>query len=178
MAHMQGAPGPQRPLRVNPCPIVITNANILDVVHGSLSANRMEVRIEAGMIACVGHAVVRRDGDMIVDACGATLMPGLIDMHVHVTAWSANFRDLTLPGAAYTTARAKHVLEGMLMRGFTSVRDAGGADFGLARAVEEGWLRGPRLFYCGHAISQTGGHGDLRQPGMTWWDVPLWSGMA
>jgi len=52
-----------------------------------------------------------------------------------------------------------------LRRGFTSVRDVGGADHGLWRAIEEGYVEGPRLFYCGRAFSQTGGHGDVRVPG-------------
>lgn len=56
-------------------------------------------------------------------------------------------------------------MEGMLLRGFTSVRDVGGADFGLARAVEEGLIAGPRLFFGGKALSTTGGHGDMRGPG-------------
>lgn len=63
------------------------------------------------------------------------------------------------------TARAAHVLEKMLQRGFTTVRDAGGADFGLAAAVEEGLIKGPRLLISGHALSQTGGHGDFRSAG-------------
>lgn len=93
------------------------------------------------------------------------MMPGLIDMHVHVTAWSANFANMARDATSYTTMRASHIMRGMLLRGFTSVRDAGGADFGLARAVEEGLIVGPRLFFCGHALSQTGGHGDMRSPG-------------
>jgi imidazolonepropionase-like amidohydrolase len=57
------------------------------------------------------------------------------------------------------------ILKNMLMRGFTTVRDAGGADFGLARAIDEGYATGPRLLFCGKALSQTGGHGDMRSPG-------------
>jgi imidazolonepropionase-like amidohydrolase len=57
---------------------------------------------------------------------------------------------------------ARQVLEGMLRRGFTTVRDAGGADWGLAEAVERGLIRGPRLFFSGRVLSQTGGHGDFR----------------
>jgi imidazolonepropionase-like amidohydrolase len=53
----------------------------------------------------------------------------------------------------------------MLMRGFTTVRDAGGADWGLAKAIEDGYVVGPRLLFCGHALSQTGGHGDMRGAG-------------
>jgi len=62
-------------------------------------------------------------------------------------------------------ARSSELLAAMLLRGFTTVRDCGGADFGLAQAVEEGYLVGPRLLFSGHAISQTGGHGDMRGPG-------------
>ena len=51
------------------------------------------------------------------------------------------------------------------MRGFTTVRDGGGADWGLAKAVDEGLIAGPRIFFCGHALSQTGGHGDMRSSG-------------
>ncbi|MCB1806000.1 MAG: amidohydrolase family protein, partial [Candidatus Competibacteraceae bacterium] len=59
---------------------------------------------------------------------------------------------------------ARQFLENTLRRGFTTVRDAGGADFGLAQAIAEGLIQGPRLFYSGKALSQTGGHGDSRLP--------------
>ena len=94
-----------------------------------------------------------------------TLMPGLIDAHVHVTAATANFAQLETWSPAYVAARAGDIMRSMLMRGFTTVRDTGGADFGLADAVEEGYLVGPRLFFGGKAISQSGGHGDMRGRG-------------
>lgn len=92
-------------------------------------------------------------------------MPGLIDCHVHVTAYTANFALLERTSPAYVTARAMHTLRHMLDRGFTTVRDAGGPDHGLVRAIEEGHIVGPRLLFCGKALSQTGGHGDMRGPG-------------
>jgi imidazolonepropionase-like amidohydrolase len=64
----------------------------------------------------------------------------------------------------YTAHRARRMFEASLLRGFTSVRDTGGGDYGLHMAIERGLLNGPRLFYCGRAISQTGGHGDMRHP--------------
>lgn len=64
------------------------------------------------------------------------------------------------------TAQAKHVLEGMLMRGFTTVRDAAGADYGIQLAIERGYLRGPRLFIAGAPLTQTGGHADIRPRGV------------
>nr|WP_199899724.1 amidohydrolase family protein [Sneathiella glossodoripedis] len=64
------------------------------------------------------------------------------------------------------------------MRGFTTVRDCGGADYGLAKSVEEGYLIGPRLLFCGHAISQTGGHGDMRGPGENWEECTCCAGLG
>ncbi|MGV6876402.1 metal-dependent hydrolase family protein [Pseudochelatococcus sp. B33] len=78
-----------------------------------------------------------------------------------------SFAELERLPPSYVAARSAPVLEGMLQRGFTTVRDGGGADFGFARAIEEGFIRGPRLLYCGKALSQTGGHGDMRQVGQT-----------
>ena len=85
--------------------------------------------------------------------------------HVHVTAATASFPDLLRWSPSYLAVRATEILRGMLLRGFTTVRDCGGADYGFAQAVEEGVLLGPRILFCGHAISQTGGHGDMRGPG-------------
>jgi imidazolonepropionase-like amidohydrolase len=89
-------------------------------------------------------------------------MPGLIDAHVHVIAVDQMLARLSERPVSLVTLQAARVLEGMLRRGFTTVRDAGGADAGLAEAVEEGLVRGPRIFPSGQALSQTGGHGDLR----------------
>lgn len=97
-------------------------------------------------------------------------MPGLIDAHVH-----AFLTDLDLGALAGTpltlhSLQAKDVLEGMLKRGYTTVRDAAGADWGLAAAVDRGLINGPRLYFSGRAISQTGGHGDFRP---SWEDPPI-----
>jgi imidazolonepropionase-like amidohydrolase len=92
-------------------------------------------------------------------------MPGLIDCHAHVTAIDHDLFRIGFLPPSYITAHSKHILEGMLLRGFTTVRDAAGADFGLRDAVEQGLLLGPRLFISGFPITQTGGHGDPRKPG-------------
>ena len=94
-------------------------------------------------------------------------MPGLIDAHVHVTAATADLSAISTWPVSYVTAHAATILRDMLHRGFTTVRDASGADFGLARAQREGLLAGPRIAFCGKALSQTGGHGDGRGPGQT-----------
>lgn len=143
--------------------LLVTNANLIDVATGEIHADTCVV-VEAGRIREVGPGLTATS-EQTIDARGGFLLPGLSDAHVHVTAATASFPELTRWSPYYAGARAAGILEAMLMRGFTTVRDAGGADFGLAKAVDEGHLRGPRLLFCGQAISQTGGHGDMRTPG-------------
>lgn len=119
------------------------------------------VLVRDGLIAAVGENIEIPDDAVRVDCGGRVLTPGLIDAHVHVVA---NSVDLT-PGRqwpSFVFAQAGHIMKGMLDRGFTTVRDGGGADAGLVQAVEGGWMTGPRLVISGLALSQTGGHGDMR----------------
>ena len=146
-----------------PAGVLLRNAQVLDVVAGGYLPDR-HVLIRDGRIAEVAAVAPSWDGAS-VDLKGRVLMPGLCDGHVHVTAISADFATLARTPPSYLSARARPVLHDMLMRGFTTVRDAGGADYGLARAVDEGLMPGPRLLFCGHALSQTGGHGDVRGTG-------------
>lgn len=112
---------------------------------------------------CVPWEIKKPEGPLdVIDCEGMSVMPGMIDSHVHVTASSADLRKPAFMTPSLLYARSVPILEGMLMRGFTTVRDCGGADHGLAAATEEGTLRGPRIIYCGKALSQTGGHGDFR----------------
>jgi len=100
----------------------------------------------------------------VVSLRGMTLLPGLIDAHVHAAAVEADIQDqdrrLFDSELAVLTARS---LTEMLDRGFTSVRDAGGADAGFRRLIEAGTIPGPRLFVSGRPLTQTGGHGDKRR---------------
>lgn len=99
----------------------------------------------------------------IVDCGGRVLMPGLIDAHVHVYLAGLNLSKLAQTPMTYLAQYAATFLHACLDRGFTTVRDVGGADVGIAQAIRDGWLqRVPRLFYGGRVISQTGGHGDFR----------------
>lgn len=143
--------------------LLLTNAQVLDVRGGGLLPNQ-HVLIESGKIAAVSEAVPPTHANTI-DVGGRVVMPGLCDAHVHVTAATANLSAIRHWSPAYVTAQAAVILEDMLMRGFTSVRDGGGADWGLAKAVDEDLISGPRIFFCGHALSQTGGHGDMRSSG-------------
>jgi imidazolonepropionase-like amidohydrolase len=146
--------------------IVLSNAAVLDSDRGELS-DAQTVVVEDDCIVDVGPDAAATGADRSIDARGRVVMPGLIDCHVHVTAASANLGEQGQWSPFYLAARASVIMRGMLERGFTTVRDAAGGDFGLARAVDEGVIEGPRLIFGGRALSQTGGHGDDRGRGRT-----------
>ncbi len=141
--------------------VVFANCAVLDGTRKERREDR-HVLVEGGLIQEVADRPIRSGTAEIVDLKGGTLMPGLIDAHVHVIAVDQVLARLAERPASLVTLQAARVLEGMLQRGFTTIRDAGGADGGLAEAVEDGLVRGPRIFPSGQALSQTGGHGDLR----------------
>jgi imidazolonepropionase-like amidohydrolase len=140
--------------------ILIENAAVLDAERGELRAGQ-HVRIDGERIVEVSDRPVAAGDVRRIDAGGRTLMPGLIDAHVHAVITTMDLSALERRPVTLVAQEARLVLERMLRRGFTSVRDAGGADWGLAQAVERGLIRGPRLFYSGRVLSQTGGHGDF-----------------
>lgn len=122
-----------------------------------------------GMSVLVEGEVIREVSDRPISATatrvdlrGRTLMPGLIDAHVHVVASLANIAANAMLPDAVVAFRAGRLMHEMLMRGFTTVRDLGGATLGLRMAWEEGLITGSRLSLCGKALSQTGGHCDFR----------------
>ena len=123
------------------------------------------VLVQGERIVEVGGGDLRASDARVIDAHGRTLLPGLIDCHVHVTAATADLSAMVDWSPYYVAARTAEILRGMLERGFTTVRDAAGADFGIARAIDEGYLVGPRIRFGGKALSQTGGHGDSRPAG-------------
>jgi imidazolonepropionase-like amidohydrolase len=99
-----------------------------------------------------------------LDLRGRTLMPGLTDAHVHVCAVEANTAEQhRMHPPSLIAAKTLRRIEQALMQGFTTVRDAGGADYGFREAVASGLYPGPRLLVSGRVISQTGGHGDKRR---------------
>ncbi|MYU15743.1 amidohydrolase family protein [Streptomyces sp. SID8361] len=144
--------------------LVIRDATVLDPADGSRTPERVIV-VEDGVVREVGTALPRLDDAVVLRARGRTVMPGLIDCHVHALGVETDLGHSTQGSPLYLAARASRLLRDMLMRGFTTVRDVGGADHGLARAVAEGYFPGPRIVYGGKALSQTGGHGDFRAPG-------------
>jgi imidazolonepropionase-like amidohydrolase len=139
---------------------LFTNARIVDGTAPEAGAP-VSVLVEGGTIREVGKSVTSAKAKT-VDLKGKTLMPGLIDAHVHVVAGVADLgRNALLPDSL-VTARSFVIMREMLLRGFTTVRDVGGADFGLKQATEEGHFPTPRLVISGKALSQTGGHADFR----------------
>src|SRR6201984_2156454 len=120
------------------------------------------VLVENGRIREVSDRPIKSASAETIGLAGRTLMPGLIDAHVHVLAVDAALARLSDRPVTLLSLQAAKVLEGMLQRGFTTIRDAAGADGGLAEAVEVGLVRGPRIFPSGMALSQTGGDGGTR----------------
>lgn len=145
-------------------PLALTHVRLLDVRSGRLSQHSSIIVCRAGRVESIDAQVPPPDA-VVLDCGGRVCMPGLCDAHVHVTACTADLSALYGLPESLVSARAADVLEGMLARGFTTVRDCGGADWGLAHALDEGSLLGPRLLFTGHALSQTGGHGDFRARG-------------
>ena len=140
--------------------IVFANARVLDG-RSPDGEERRFVAIEDGRIREVSDTPIQTAGRTI-DLAGRTLMPGLVDCHVHVIAVLANLgANARLPDAT-VALNAARIMRGMLHRGFTTVRDVGGATHALVEAVDEGLIEGPRLVISGKALSQTGGHSDFR----------------
>ncbi len=146
--------------------IVLQNAAIFDST-GREPYGPGTVVVEGDRITAVGpvNQVAAPRGARVIDAAGHTVMPGLIDAHTHVGAvdnsFGANFED-NHPGAIYAYSVAR-ILRETLMAGFTTIRDAGGCDYSFKLAVQSGIIPGPRIFTSQAYISQTGGHGDMRE---------------
>ena len=148
---------------------ILRNARVFDSITGVVQPSGTIVVLDGRIVsASIGDSVGLADTDLTdsIDLKGRIVLPGLIDCHVHVMAVHHDVWQLSMQPPTLITAQAKHVLEGMLMRGFTTVRDAAGADYGVQLAVERGYLRGPRLFIAGAPLSQTGGHADIRPRGV------------
>jgi imidazolonepropionase-like amidohydrolase len=145
--------------------VAVRNANVFDSAAGVMRPGSTIV-IEGERIAAVTQEPIAVDDAHVIDAAGRAVLPGLIDAHVHVVAASHDLVGLTLQAPSLVTAESSRIMKGMLERGFTTVRDAAGADAGLQEAVARGLFEGPRLFIAGQPITQTGGHADMRPKGV------------
>jgi imidazolonepropionase-like amidohydrolase len=150
--------------------ILFTGGKVLDTEAG-ITKEGLDVLVEDARITAVGSSLPAPEGARRIDLAGRTLMPGLIDCHVHVVAETLNLWANIIAPTSLSALRSARVMEEALQKGFTTLRDLGGADVGLVRGVEEGLIEGPRLVICGKGLTTTGGHADLRQrtdnrPGM------------
>jgi imidazolonepropionase-like amidohydrolase len=153
-----------------PAQTLIKNVEVWDGASDGLE--KADVLIEGNLIKAIGSGAKAGAGATVIDGGGRTLMPGLMDAHVHLAL-------VRRPGEIrndydwmYVGALAGVQAKEMLLRGFTTVRDIGGPTVGLHRAIEEGQIVGPRVFSSGPYITQTSGHGDFRNynephPGIT-----------
>jgi len=145
---------------------VVRNATLFDSAAGVLRPGTTLV-IEGQRFATVTQEPISVDDvAQDIDAQGRVVLPGLIDAHVHVSATSHDLPGLALQPPSLTGAESGRLMAAMLRRGFTTVRDAAGADWGLQAAVERGLYEGPRLFISVQPITQTGGHADMRPRGV------------
>ena len=145
---------------------ILTNAFLIDCT-GKEPVEGAAVVVEDGLIKDVlpsGKVGPLKGSATTLDLKGRTLMPGLTDAHVHLCAVEGNITDQHryLP-PSLLAAKVLRRAEECLMQGFTTVRDAGGADYGFREAINLGLYPGPRLLVSGNYISQTGGHGDKRR---------------
>lgn len=145
--------------------IILTDCAVFDGVSEKI-IEASNVVVEGNRILSVGGREMIPASAKQIDCGGRILMPGLIDAHIHAYSPSLNYYANDQMPASLLASHAGFTLAGMLQRGFTSVRDAGGGDVGLAQSIDQGLISGPRFFYSGKALSQTGGHGDMR-PGNT-----------
>jgi imidazolonepropionase-like amidohydrolase len=158
--------------------ILLQNATLIDAAwpeprHGSLL-------VEDGLIRDIDsspQASALKPDRQIIDLRGRAVIPGLIDSHVHVMASMMDLAANAQLPAPLAILRAVPILKGMLGRGFTTVRDTGGAHPALAEAIAQGLTPGPRLFTCGKALSKTGGHSDAR-PRYDTGDANRWTANA
>ena len=141
--------------------IVFSGCRIFDGAK-MLPGENLSVLVETGRIKEISDRPIEASGARLIAAGGRTLMPGLIDAHYHALLADLNPANLDIMPPSLLHQHGAVNLKAALDRGYTSVRDAGGADIGLVRAVEEGLIKGPRIFHAGKALSQTGGHGDMR----------------
>jgi imidazolonepropionase-like amidohydrolase len=140
---------------------LFTNANLLD---GCAELQKsFDVLVQGNRILSVSQMPLDHADANVIDIRGRTLMLGLIDAHAHITGLSLSPKNISYPASEIAIAAANY-LRCSLMDGFTSIREAGGADHSVARLLAEGKIIGPRLFYSGRALTQTGGGADFRTP--------------
>ncbi|WP_342067356.1 metal-dependent hydrolase family protein [Achromobacter kerstersii] len=164
-AHSHEMPTPPPDPAAAPAPrdaaILIENVRIFNGESPELSAPS-SVLVRGNTIAQISRDKITADGARVIDGGGRTLMPGLIDAHWHSMFVGVPVMVAVTQDAGYLNLVAGVEARKTLMRGFTTVRDLGGAVFGLKAAIDQGVIPGPRIYPSGAMISVTSGHGDFR----------------
>ena len=142
--------------------ILFRNFELLEPSFGELR-DGYELLVEGDSVKELSDRPIKAAEADVIDCGKRTLMPGLIDCHVHAIHSEVNVRFMEMLPLTLVTARAATRLRAMLDRGFTTVRDTGGADWGIKTAIETGHITGPRLYIAGQSIGPTGGHSDSRR---------------
>ena len=142
-------------------PLLFKNARVFDGTNPECPQG-MHVLVSDGLIREVSERPIKAPDARVIDVGGRTLMPGLIDAHMHAYCSDVSMQKIEAMGEPYRTAHAVRMLGHALDCGFTTVRDIGGGDYSLAKAIADGLVRAPRFFYAGKILSMTGGHGDFR----------------
>ena len=141
---------------------LFTNANLVLDGFAELQPS-FDVLVKDNYIETVSSTPINCGDATVVDVGGRTLMPGLIDAHAHITGLSLSPKNASYPQPNIVIAAIDY-LRNSLLDGFTTIREAGGADYSIARLLAQGEIVGPRLFYSGRALTQTGGGADFRTP--------------
>jgi len=150
----QAAPEPQ---------ILFTNVNVFDGVNAQLIENA-NVLVEGNLIKTISTGPISAPGATVINGGGRTLMPGIIDPHVHIISGGSTVSDILYGDPSYPIIQGVKQAELMLSLGVTTVRDLAGPVFGIKKAVDNGLIPGPRIYPSGAMISQTSGHLDFRSP--------------
>jgi imidazolonepropionase-like amidohydrolase len=161
--------------------VAVRAARLIDGRGGSPLPSPVVI-VRGDRIEAVGSGLAIPSGARVIDLGGATLLPGLIDLHTHLTSTGVHWEDellKTTPGQA--ALHGAHNALATLMAGFTTCRDMGPTwpytDIDLRRAIDEGVVPGPRLLASGNYVSPTGGAGDARQFSI-YVDVPIVKNLA
>lgn len=141
--------------------LLLTNARIFDGDSAECPEG-MNVLVADGLIQEISSSPIRVENARVIDVGGRTLMPGMIDAHIHAFASDMNLQRSLGLGTAHQTAHAVRMLTHALNCGFTTVRDVGGGNASLRAALDDGLFQGPRFYYSGRILTMTGGHADYR----------------
>ncbi len=142
--------------------LILKNCTISDANHPEPREGK-HILIENEWIKEIEDQPIKSNSADSIDLKGKTVIPGLIDAHCHIILSDLNISNTDSIPPTLATAMSTKLMREMLFRGFTSIRDAAGADWGLKSAQEQGFILGPKLWIAGRSLSQTGGHGDFRK---------------